>query len=138
MRRSFVALIVEDDPVLQRAMKMHLEALGFRVVTAFDHRTALRQLGDQPPDIISIDLGLPDESGYELCERIRRDPAMETVPIVLTSERSFPDDIACAEEAGATAFLKKPFSMRRLTRCVDSLLTGRMSSGPWIRRLRWS
>jgi DNA-binding response OmpR family regulator len=139
MSRSFVALVVEDDPVLQGAMKTHLEAMGFRVVTAFDCRTAIRQLGEQTPDIISIDLGLPDESGYELCERIRRDPVMAAVPIVVASERTFPEDMARAEEAGANAFMKKPFPMRLLTRCVDSLLTGRMSgSGPWIRRLRWS
>jgi DNA-binding response OmpR family regulator len=139
MRRSFIALVVEDDPALQRAMKLHLEARGFRVFTALDYRAAIRQLGGEPPDIISIDLGLPDESGYELCERIRRDPETASVPIVVSSERSFPDDMARAEEAGANAFLKKPFPMRLLTRCVDSLLSGRISShGPWVRALRCS
>ena len=137
MQSSRVALIVEDDPVFQRTMTRHLEAMRFAVLASFDYRMAVRHLETQTPDIVFVDLGLPSESGYELCEHVRREPSVALVPIVLTSERTFPEDMARAEEAGANVFLRKPFSMARLTACVEMLLTdGPPTSQRWMRRLR--
>jgi two-component system chemotaxis response regulator CheY len=137
MQCSRVALVVEDDPAFQATVKRHLEATQFRVLASFDYRTALRHLETEVPDIVLVDLGLPNESGYELCEHIRRRPGMSLVPIVLTSERTFPDDMARAEEAGANAFLRKPFSMERLTAAMAMLLAdGPPKSQRWMRRLR--
>jgi DNA-binding response OmpR family regulator len=137
MQPSRVALVVEDDPVFQGAMKRHLEAMQFRVLAAFDYRMAVRHLDTEIPDIVVVDLGLPSESGYELCEHIRSKPGLALLPIVLTSERTFPEDMARAEEAGANAFLRKPFSMARLGASIEMLLTdGPPKSQRWMRRLR--
>lgn len=138
MQISRVALVVEDDPDLKDAVVAYLRGAGFRVVAAADARSAMRQLATALPDVIYLDLGLPDESGYELCERVRQHPGLETVPVVLASERRFPEDMARAEEAGANAFLKKPFSMSQLDSCFDILLGDAQSkkSRPWARRLR--
>jgi DNA-binding response OmpR family regulator len=139
MRSERVALVVEDDPLLQGAIAAYLRGLSFRVVTALHYRAAVRALEREQPDVICVDLGLPAESGYELCEHIRRLAPLMTVPIVLTSERSFPEDMARAEEAGANAFLKKPFSMAQLGQCIDDVLSrDKAKSLPWARRLRWS
>lgn len=139
MQPSRVALVVEDDPAFQEAVKRRLEAMQFRVLAAFDYRTAIRHFEVATPDIVLVDLGLPSESGYELCEHIRRSPTGALVPIVLTSERTFPDDMARAEEAGANAFLRKPFSMARLAAAIEMLLTdGPPRSQRWMRRLRCS
>jgi len=129
-------LVVEDDPALVASMKRHLLKVGFGVLTAYDHWTAFAQLQATPLDVACIDLCLPDESGYELCERIRREPVLCLLPIVVTSERAFPDDMARAEEAGANAFLKKPFSMQLLAEALEMLVTGRAESRPPLRRLR--
>jgi DNA-binding response OmpR family regulator len=130
------ALVVEDDPSLQAKMVVHLDNAKFRVLAAFDFDGAVRHLAATKLHIVCVDLGLPSESGYELCEHIRRQPELLTLPILVTSERSFPEDMAHAEEAGANAFLKKPFSMRQLLKYVAALLDGPHGSRPSVRRLR--
>jgi DNA-binding response OmpR family regulator len=135
---SRIALVVEDDPLLQREMAKHLERAKFRVVTALDFDAAVRHLTTLKPDVACIDLGLPRESGYELCEHIRSRLLLEWLPILVTSERSFPEDMAHAEEAGANAFLKKPFTMDRLLKYVFALLDGPHASRPSVCRLRLS
>jgi two-component system chemotaxis response regulator CheY len=133
-----MALVVEDDPVLQSAMAKHLERLKFRVLTALDFDAAVRHLITAVPDVACIDLSLPNESGYELCEHIRGQTRLVGLPILVTSERTFPEDMAHAEEAGANAFLKKPFTMQRLAKYVSALLDGPHSTRPSMCRLRVS
>jgi len=129
-------LVVEDDPVLQRAMAKGLEAAKFSVRTAIDYETAVGILKSMRPSLVCVDLALPRESGYDLCEHIRRQPELIYVPIVVTSDRAFPEDMAHAEEAGANAFLKKPFPPEKLIKYVFALLDGPNSSRPSVRRLR--
>jgi DNA-binding response OmpR family regulator len=134
-----VALVVEDDPVLQDAVRRHLEGMGLRVIVSFDYRGAVRNLTAVAPDVISVDLGLPAESGYELCEHVRSQPALAGVPILVSSERTFPEDMARAEEAGANAFLRKPFSMKQFEEAIKMLLADApAASRPWVRRLQWT
>jgi DNA-binding response OmpR family regulator len=129
-------LVVEDDPVLQRTMAKGLEDAKFIVKTALDYETAVGILKTLRPSLACIDLALPRQSGYELCEYIRKQPELIYVPIVVTSDRAFPEDMAHAEEAGANAFLKKPFAPDKLTKYVFALLDGPNSSRPSVRRLR--
>ena len=131
-----LALVVEDDPTLQRAMLAAIDAAKFDVLAAYDYDTAVRHLSKNKPQLVCVDLGLPSASGYEVCEHIRRQPELLSVPILVTSERGFPEDMAHAEEAGANAFLKKPFTMKRLMKYITALLDGPSTSRPSIRRLR--
>ncbi len=129
-------LVVEDDPVLQRAMAKALEDARFEVSTALDYEGAVTWLRKTRPTIVCVDLGLPRESGYELCEHIRKQQELAEVPILVTSDRTFPEDMAHAEEAGANACLKKPFTMPKLLTYVEALLDGSPSSTPSIRLLQ--
>lgn len=132
-------LVVEDDPALQVAMTRHLGACGFSVLAAADYHEALAHAQSAALHVVYVNLGLPNESGYELCERIRTERNHRFVPIVVASERGFPEDMARAEEAGGNAFLRKPFSMRLLTESLHMLLDGASGeSRPPIRRLRVS
>jgi DNA-binding response OmpR family regulator len=133
-----VALVVEDDPGLQAEMARHLEQSKFLVLRAFDFEAAVRHLTTLKPDVACVDLGLPSESGYELCEHIRSRPNLVGLPIIVTSDRGFPEDMAHAEEAGANAFLKKPFSMAVLLKYVSTVLDGPAASRPSVRQLRLS
>jgi DNA-binding response OmpR family regulator len=133
-----VALVVEDDPSLQEEMVKHLTQAGFGVLTAFDFSGAVRHLTDSRIHVACIDLGLPSESGYELCEHIRGRLDLPALPILVTSERGFPEDMAHAEEAGANAYLKKPFAMKKLLVYVSALLDGPPTSRPNVRTLRLS
>jgi DNA-binding response OmpR family regulator len=135
---SRAVLVVEDDPGLLSAIGRHLATSGFDVLTASDYQTAVGRLSAAPLHGVCVHLHLPNESGYELCERIREEPILRFVPIMVTSERASPEDMARAEEAGANAFLKKPFSMQHLTQCLEMLILGGGESRPPIRRLRWA
>jgi DNA-binding response OmpR family regulator len=117
-------LIVEDDPVLRRIMSEHVARMDVRVLTASHYAAALAHLGAGTPDLACVDIGLPTESGYELCEYIRGPLGLSLLPIMVTSEFGSPEDMAYAEEAGANAFLVKPFLMTHLGANVAALLDG--------------
>jgi len=115
-------LLVEDDPFARRLVKSYLERMGLLVVEAADGRSALRRLTEMVPDLTCLDLVLPECSGYEVCEFIQRTPAIRDTPILVMSGRSLPEDRAHAIEAGASAFLIKPFTRAEFTKQVDLLL----------------
>lgn len=117
-----LAMVVEDDPELQEAMLAHLARLDFDTCSALHYDEAVERLASCSPHLVCVDIGLPTRSGYELCEYIRGHSSLGDVPILVTSDSGFPEDMANAEEAGANAFLKKPFSMRQLTHYIEALL----------------
>jgi two-component system chemotaxis response regulator CheY len=134
--RKRIALIVEDNPPERERVAGWLRLAGFDVETAVDYRAAVAALATMRPDIILCDLSLPRESGFDLVEHVRRTPATEWIPILVMTERNSPEDMAHAEEVGANAYLKKPFTRERLDKYVTALLDGPHSSRPSVRRLR--
>jgi DNA-binding response OmpR family regulator len=133
---SRFSLVVEDDPELQQAMVKQLQAAQFLVLPAADYAGAVRHLARSFPSVAFVDIGLPNESGYALCEYIRARPELMGMPIIVTGERAFPQDMANAEEVGANAFLKKPFKMTRMLDCMAMLFDGQRTTRPGTRRLR--
>jgi two-component system KDP operon response regulator KdpE len=129
------ALIVEDDPALRRAMTRHLEGMSFDVAGTHHFAAAVGHLTSRQPHLVCVGLELPTQSGYELCEYIRGPLGLTSVPILVMSNSSFAGDMASAEEAGANAFLEKPFTMRQLTCYVDELLGNAHASAKFMRRL---
>jgi DNA-binding response OmpR family regulator len=128
------ALIVEDDPTLQKAMTRHLERMSFEVAGTHHYAAAVGHLAARRPHLVCVGLELPTQSGYELCEYIRGPLGLTSVPILVTSHSSFAGEMASAEEAGASAFLKKPFTMGQLTKYVEALLGQTHPSVPYLRR----
>jgi DNA-binding response OmpR family regulator len=117
-----IALIVEDDPRLRQAMNRELGRMNFIVLSANHCDAAIRHLETHVADVVCVDIALPDKSGYELCEYIRGTMGLTRVPILATGEYGTSLDMAEAEKVGANAFLLKPFSVRQLSLCVQSLL----------------
>lgn len=115
------ALLVTDDPELQTEMAAALEAMGCEIVVAIDHRSAVLRIREHAPQLICVDLALPRDSGFDLCEFVRSDPSRVSVQILVMSDRDTPEDMADAEEAGANAFLRKPFPMDVLGRYVAAM-----------------
>jgi DNA-binding response OmpR family regulator len=117
-------LIVEDDPALQKAMIEHVAQMGLDVMIASHYDAARAHLASGTPDLVCVDIGLPTQSGHELCEYIRGPLGLRRLPIMVTSDFGSPADIAHAEEAGANAFLVKRFSMLQFGNNVAALLAG--------------
>jgi DNA-binding response OmpR family regulator len=129
-------LLVEDNPPEREAIRRVLVGQEFRVEATTDYHGAVSLLAATVPCLVCLDLTLPRESGFELCEYMRNDPLLRFVPILVMSERSSPEDMAHAEYVGANAFLKKPFSREKLLKYVITLLDGPQASRPSVRRLR--
>jgi DNA-binding response OmpR family regulator len=131
-------LLVEDHPPEREAIRRVLVGKDFRVEATTDYHGAVTFLAASVPSLVCLDLTLPRESGFELCEHIRSDARLRFVPILVMSERSSPEDMAYAEHVGANAFLKKPFTREKLLKYVITLLDGPHASRPSVRRLRRS
>jgi CheY-like chemotaxis protein len=134
-RAKRTVLIVEDDPELQKVMIEHVARMDVHVLTASHYAAALAHLESGAPDLACVDIGLPTETGYELCEYIRGTLGLSRLPIMVTSEFGSPQELAYAEEAGANAFLVKPFSMPHLGASISALLDGLWPSTAHILQL---
>jgi CheY-like chemotaxis protein len=129
-------LLVEDHPSEREAVRRMLVGMDFDVDVTSDYHGAIALLATRVPSLVCTDLTLPRESGLELCEYIRGDVRLRSVPVLVMSEHSSPEDMAHAEYVGANAFLKKPFPRERLLKYVITLLDGPQASRPSVRRLR--
>ena len=93
------------------------------MVEAGTGKAALAALQRITPALICLDLMLPEQSGYtRVCEFVRREPRLLNVPVLVVSARALPEDRAAAEEAGATAYIVKPFTRQLVTQTVHALL----------------
>jgi two-component system KDP operon response regulator KdpE len=104
-------LVVDDDPTLRRTLEIGLRAEGHEVLIAADGRTALQALQEDHPDIVVLDLGLPDVSGVEVLRRLR---AWSTTPVVVLSARAESTEKVEALDLGADDYVTKPFGMEEL------------------------
>ena len=118
-------LLVEDDDATRGSVAANLSAHGYRVAEATDVRSALESWEMRRPDVILLDLGLPDADGLSLIRRVRRDA---TTPILVLSAREAEPDKVAALETGADDYVTKPFGLPELRARVGALL--RRSGGP--------
>jgi two-component system KDP operon response regulator KdpE len=104
-------LVVDDEPQILRALRINLAARGYQVLTAPDGAAALRAAVDGKPDVVVLDLGLPDLDGTEVIAGLR---GWSTVPIIVLSARTDSHDKVQALDAGADDYVTKPFGMDEL------------------------
>ncbi|SDH22295.1 response regulator [Pseudonocardia oroxyli] len=104
-------LVVDDDPAIARALRINLTAQGYDVVSAADGASALRAAADRHPDVVVLDLGLPDLDGADVIAGIR---GWSPVPILVLSARTDSGEKVAALDAGADDYVTKPFGMDEL------------------------
>ncbi len=117
-------LVVEDEPDMQQIMKLKLSKEGHSVCTASNGTEALEKIAEHPPDLILLDLMLPEMDGWEFCERVRKE---SQVPIIMVTAKNQDKDIVRGLRLGADEYITKPFQLETLVARVDALL----------RRLAW-
>lgn len=118
-------LAVDDEPDLIDLMQYHLVRAGHDVTTATNGWEAIYAVRQNRPDLILLDLMLPDLDGFGVCEILRRDPLTATIPIVIVSAWSSPDSRDLGLELGALDYLTKPFSPQELVERVNRLVHAR-------------
>ncbi len=119
-------LVVDDDPRLQRTLTIALRAHGNEVVTASDGRTAVQAAVEDAPDVVILDLGLPDLDGTEVLRRIH---AVSPVPVIVLSARHESDDKIEALDLGAHDYVTKPFGVEELLARIRAATRHRGDSG---------
>lgn len=121
-------LVVDDEPDLLELVRFNLTQAGFQVTTATSGREGLEQLKNAAPDLVVLDLMLPDVSGNDICRQIRSDPSLAELPILMLTAKSEEVDRVVGFELGADDYVAKPFSPRELTLRVRAVL--RRRAGP--------
>lgn len=118
-RRPARVLIVEDEPGLADSVRYSLEAEGFEVLTAENGLAGMESARANPPDLVLLDLMLPEISGLDVCREIRR---FSDVPIIMLTAKDGEADKVAGLELGADDYMTKPFSMRELVARVRAQL----------------
>ena len=115
-------LIVEDEADLVRTLDYNFRQAGFTVFTATRGRDALQMANSQMPDLVLLDLMLPDIEGTEVCRRLRAEPKTKSIPIMMLTAKGDEVDRVVGFEIGADDYVTKPFSVRELLLRVRAVL----------------
>jgi DNA-binding response OmpR family regulator len=115
-------LVVDDEPVLVETIAYNLEQAGYQVTTAADGASALQAARREVPDLIILDIMLPEMDGLEVCRQLRRESSTATTPIMMLTAKSDEIDKVVGLEVGADDYVTKPFGRRELLARVRALL----------------
>ena len=129
-------LVVDDEPDATELVEFNLTAAGFSVILAADGAEAVRRAREDEPDLIVLDVMLPELDGLEVCKMLRRDPATARVPILLLTARAAEIDRVLGLELGADDYVTKPFSPRELVLRIKGLLRRSEPDAPGVERLK--
>jgi CheY-like chemotaxis protein len=117
-------LIVEDDPVSQRLLKIRLEENDYETTFASDAVTAIKIAREEKPDLILLDFGLPGGDGVVVMDRLKTFAALAHIPIIVVSAREPQETESRAVAAGASAYVQKPIDAEKLLGAIRSALQG--------------
>ena len=115
-------LLVDDDKAIVKVVRGYLEQAGYQVLTAADGETALHLLRRERPDLVVLDVMLPDRDGWEITRLIRADKLLAALPIILLTARVEDADKIVGLELGADDYITKPFNAREVVARVSALL----------------
>lgn len=119
-------LTVDDEPDVLELIRYHLAKAGYDVSLAMTGRHALERINEDKPDLVLLDLMLPDIDGFGVCELLRRNPETANLPIIIVSAWGTPDSRTLGLELGALDYITKPFSPKELLYRVGRLLAQRV------------
>jgi two-component system, OmpR family, phosphate regulon response regulator PhoB len=121
-------LVVEDDPDISTMLEYALSNADWQAVAVSDCHSALNELADTAPNLVVLDWMLPDMSGIELLHRIRREPRLKEIPVIMLTARGEEADRVRGLESGADDYVVKPFSLRELKARINTHLRKQVSA----------
>lgn len=121
-RRGLRVLIVDDSRTIVAALSHMLRQNGYDTVSAEDAETALKMAGEDPPDLIFLDIVLPGMSGFTALRKLRRNPATEAVPVIMISGNPQAVEEFYLKKIGADGFMKKPFGRYEVFSRIERLV----------------
>ena len=115
-------LAVDDSPVIRRLVEVSLSPLDVTVLTAGDGATTCSMLADERPDVLILDVGLPDMTGWDVLDFARAEPALDGLPVIMLTGFGDPEDRDRADAGKVSVYLVKPFRPNDLREAVRSCL----------------
>ncbi|MBI5352111.1 MAG: response regulator [Chloroflexi bacterium] len=115
-------MIIEDEPDAAELFAEMMRINGFRVVKMFSSVPAIPMLSQEKPDVVILDVMMPDISGLEVLRYMRRESELASIPVIIVSAKSLPSDIKIGMDAGASAYLTKPVGFLELKQAVEKAL----------------
>jgi CheY-like chemotaxis protein len=107
-------LVVDDNEDVARITASFLTAKGYVAVTAADGARALELVAEHPPDCVLLDIMMPHMSGLQVLNRLKRDPATSSIPVILVTAKGRDEDVLSGYKEGADYYITKPFSAQQL------------------------
>jgi two-component system phosphate regulon response regulator PhoB len=123
-------LVVDDEPDLQEVLTYHLRQAGHQVSSAFTGRSGLRMAREEAPDLVLLDVMLPDLSGTEVCAELRADATTSAIPILMLTAKGEAADRIAGFELGADDYVVKPFDVKELLLRVQAILRRTVGDEP--------
>jgi DNA-binding response OmpR family regulator len=120
--RQKTVMIIEDEADAAELFSEMMRINGFRVIKMFSSAPAIPIISQEKPDVILLDVMMPDISGLEVLRYIRREPDLASIPVIILSAKSMPGDIKTGLEAGASMYLTKPVGFQDLKNAVEQVL----------------
>ena len=118
-------LIVDDEPNIVLSLEYLMKREGFEVAVAADGEGALRAMAERRPDLVILDIMMPRLNGFEVCQRIRAEPAWRGVRVLMLTAKGRETELKKGLEVGADAYVTKPFSTKDLVAEIRRLLEAR-------------
>ena len=118
-------LIVDDEPDVVEVLKIRFQSEGYDVISEDDGVRGLNLARKEKPDLIILDVMLPNLDGYQICRMLKFDNTYKNIPIIMFTARAGTEDKAKAEKAGADAYIVKPFEPKTLLTKAKELLNGK-------------
>jgi len=115
-------LAVDDEPNIVRLIQVNLERMGYQVETANNGVQALEKIRASRPDLVVSDVMMPEMDGFELLSTIRRDPALEDLPVIMLTAKAQDKNVMEGYQRGADMYLTKPFNPMELIAFVKRIL----------------
>jgi two-component system phosphate regulon response regulator PhoB len=118
----YKVLIADDEHNIRNILDFSLHAEGFLVVSALNGEDAFKLAVESKPDLVILDVMMPGQGGVETCRALKKDPRTATIPVILLTALTGREDRNAGTEAGADAYITKPFSPQRVIEVVLGLL----------------
>jgi two-component system alkaline phosphatase synthesis response regulator PhoP/two-component system response regulator VicR len=117
-------LVCDDERHIVRLIQVNLEREGYNVVTAYDGKDGLEKVKAEKPDLMVLDVMMPYMDGFEVLKNLRRDPATESLPVIMLTAKAQDKDVFEGYHYGADMYLTKPFNPRELIAFVKRIAQG--------------
>lgn len=119
-------LVIDDEPEITEIIQTFLSEAGYRVQVENSSKNAVEKARGFKPDVILLDIMMPDIDGYNICQELKKDPEFVDTPVIFLTGKDRSDDMGRSFKSGGDMFIKKPFSCERLLEIVNIML---MSAG---------